>query len=146
MAVKVGTYFTYFFLGHEALKKNNTQQIWIAKVFLDCKVEYVKVRNQNWQQSILDSAYASSQLFEFINSKLSRKSKKLPEKLRRYALTKRNQEKTDRIIDIMDFIDIMYIIDIIEKLHIGRNAQNFKKFAWVSCKIAYHNVKSSCQN
>ena len=32
---------------------------------------------------------------------------KWPEKLRRYARTKGNQEKTDRIIDIIDLIDII---------------------------------------
>ena len=32
-------------------------------------------------------------------------SEKLPEKLQMYAPTKGNQEKTDRIIDIMDLIE-----------------------------------------
>ena len=40
--------------------------------------------------------------------------KKLPEKVWRYAPTKRNQEKTDRIIDIIDIIVIMNIMDIID--------------------------------
>ena len=42
-------------------------------------------------------------------------TKKWPEKLRRYALTKGNQEKTDRIRDIIDIIDIINLIDIIKR-------------------------------
>ena len=39
---------------------------------------------------------------------------KMTEKLRRYALTKGNQEKTDRIIDIIDIIDLIDIMDLID--------------------------------
>ena len=57
--------------------------------------------------------------------------RKILEKLRRYAPAKGNQEKTDRItdvIDIIDTIDIIDSIDIIESennyIYIGRNVQN----------------------
>ena len=43
---------------------------------------------------------------------------KMTEKLRRYALTKGNQEKTDRIIDIIDIIDNMDLIDIMDCIDI----------------------------
>ena len=43
---------------------------------------------------------------------------KLPEKLRRYAPTKGNQEKTNRILYIIDIRDIMDLIDIMD--HIDR--------------------------
>ena len=43
----------------------------------------------------------------------SKTDKKWPEKLRRYAPIKGNQEKTDRIIDI-DIIDIIDNMDTIE--------------------------------
>ena len=49
---------------------------------------------------------------------------KLPEKLWRYALTKGNQEKIDKIIDIRDIIDIM---DLIKRWRKGERKEREKE-------------------
>ena len=64
-------------------------------------------------------------------------NKKRPKKLQRYALTKGNQEKTDRIIDIIDIIAIIDIIDIIGIIEIRQ--------IWGPVVVHDH-YKSSCRS
>ena len=38
------------------------------------------------------------------------------------------------------------LAEMLITIYIGRNAQYLKKLGWGSCKIAHHNVKSSCRS